>query len=794
MNSKGFKQLIKHPTHSNGGILDLIFLPTSFCVNNLQVLKEKAISDHFPIFFDISLFTNKLPLHFQKQYRNISLINEKLFKHNITRHVVEISKHNLESEHCLNQALLDLHSQLSIEINKQAPLVTKTLRVTSQVIRTKEIQEARRLKRRAESAFKKFRSENNRDSLKNAKKCLAKIVKNTRIQYFKDKFDKYKNDVRKTYGVINSLLNKNNDKVFPSHADAKVLANKFADFYNEKIEKIRSTLTETSQPTVYLKKMNIVDLSEFTIVSNEEVLTILESLNSNKQSILDPIPCKLLKECKMELLPLLVKTINCSFKMGHFPSHLKTAIVTPVIKSTNLDCELLNNYRPISNLNLISKIFEKSVLKQLNEHLNRNNLYCRYQSAYRQGHSCETALVKIYNDIINYLSPTTYVILVFLDFSAAFDTIDHNILINRLSSDYGIKDKALKWFESYLNNREYRVKVNNTVSDERSLNYGVPQGSILGPILFSLYIKEINTIAHSHNINVHFYADDVLLYMKCNNDTDFTNLENCLKRIKSWTDSNYLKLNNSKTKFLAVSTKYYKLNKVKELNIMGERFTVENSVKYLGFFLDENLNMEKQINKVCSVGYGMLRNLWKISRKVTDKKLRTQLVHSSILSRINYCNSLYAFIPKSFTHKLQKLVNASARFIFNITGKDRLNHITPYLKELHFLPIQHRIKFKVCLLVYKCLNTDSLAVCSPPYLTEMLDNKEPNKKWNLRMDSDKFLLAYGPLERLSFKDRGFSHAAPIIWNKLPLSVRESKTVDSFKINLKTHYFKQWSDV
>ncbi len=119
--------------------------------------------------------------------------------------------------------------------------------------------------------------------------------------------------------------------------------------------------------------------------------------------------------------------------------------------------------------------------------------------------------------------------------------------------------------------------------------------------------------------------------------------------------------------------------------------------------------------------------------------------------------------------------------------------MTPHLKELHFLPIQYRIKFKVCLLVYKYLNTDSLAVCSPPYLIELLGQKESNEKWNLRINSDKSLLTYGPLKRLSFKDRGFSHAAPIIWNMLPLSVRESKTVNSFKINLKTHYFKQWSD-
>ena len=192
------------------------------------------------------------------------------------------------------------------------------------------------------------------------------------------------------------------------------------------------------------------------------------------------------------------------------------------------------------------------------DHLHINNLYCKLQSAYRPDHSCETALMKIYDDVSKYISPTTYVVIVFLDFSAAFDTIDHNILIKRLEYDYGIKDKALSWISSYLLNRYYRVKVNNTISDPMRLSFGVPQGSILGPIFFSLYIPDIKKIAHSYNLDIHFYADDVQLYLKCNNNTDFTDLIKCLEEIQVWTNNNYLKLNQQKTKILALSSKSYK--------------------------------------------------------------------------------------------------------------------------------------------------------------------------------------------------------------------------------------------
>ena len=368
---------------------------------------------------------------------------------------------------------------------------------------------------------------------------------------------------------------------------------------------------------------------------------------------------------------------------------------------------MLNSYRPVSNLTILSKLIEKCAFKQLTEHLENFNLHCKHQSAYRSGHSCETALMKIYDDVLGYISPTNYVILVFLDFSAAFDTIDHKILLNKLNYEYGINGTVLNWFSSYLSNRNYKVKINNVTSNQFPLNSGVPQGSILGPVLFAMYIKEVSNIALSYNVNVHFYADDVQLYMSCNKQTDFTNLINCIEKIKLWSDENFLKLNNEKTKIITLTSKSYKLEKIKQLKIMGELIQIDSRAKNLGFIFDENLTMCSQINQVCSQGYGILRNLWKISKKLTDKDLKTQLVHSGILSRVNYCSSMYKFLPYTQLKKLQKLINSATRFIFHITGKNRRNHITPYLQQLHFLPISYRIDFKICLIIYKCIHTNS---------------------------------------------------------------------------------------
>ena len=237
----------------------------------------------------------------------------------------------------------------------------------------------------------------------------------------------------------------------------------------------------------------------------------------------------------------------------------------------------------------------------------------------------------------------------FLDFSAAFDTVDHEILIKRLETNFGIRGMALSWFKSYLDNRSYKVKINNTLSNPQGLKFGVPQGSILGPILYSLYVKEIEGIAAGCKVKVHIYADDVVLYTN-----EISRLQKCLNEIKVWTSKNFLKLNNNKTKLLCLSPRNSKLLKPDYINLMGEDIKVESVVKYLGIWLDKNLTMSKQINSVCSQGYLMLRNLWQISSKVTDVDLRTQLIHSCILSKLNFCSSLYVSLPKKELNKLDR--------------------------------------------------------------------------------------------------------------------------------------------
>uniref|UniRef100_A0A672JBF0 Reverse transcriptase domain-containing protein n=1 Tax=Salarias fasciatus TaxID=181472 RepID=A0A672JBF0_SALFA len=221
-------------------------------------------------------------------------------------------------------------------------------------------------------------------------------------------------------------------------------------------------------------------------------------------------------------------------------------------KKPNLDPDILANYRPISNLPFISKVLEKVVVKQLYRHLQDNSLFEKFQSGYRAYHSTETALVKVTNDLLLAADAGLVSILVLRDLSAAFDTIDHNILLQRLECEVGIRGKAFCWFKSYLSNRYQFVHVNQQSSPCSQVSYGVPQGSVLGPILFLLYMLPLGNIIRSHDINFHCYADDTQLYlsMKPDQTNQIDRLSDCIREIKTWMTTNYLRLNPGKTEVI----------------------------------------------------------------------------------------------------------------------------------------------------------------------------------------------------------------------------------------------------
>ena len=324
--------------------------------------------------------------------------------------------------------------------------------------------------------------------------------------------------------------------------------------------------------------------------------------STNKSCELDPLTTVLLKSCLDTLLKPITDIINASLCSGLFPDDFKHAHVNPLLKKTSLSKEDLNNYRPVSNLSFISKILENVVASRLRSHISSNCLSNASQSAYKEFHSTETALLKVHNDVTLNIDKGKVTALTLLDLSAAFDTIDHGILIKRLSLWYGISGTALNWFLSYLTGRHQTIKIANCFSAALPTSCGVHQGSVLGPLLFTLYATPLNSVIQNHNLGHHLYADDTQIYISlATSDTSrsLNQLSDCLQDIFLWMTDSKLKLNADKTEFLIIGTPKLcgKLDGFFPTCILNQTITPAASAKNLGVTFDKNFNFRQHISQ-----------------------------------------------------------------------------------------------------------------------------------------------------------------------------------------------------
>ena len=369
-------------------------------------------------------------------------------------------------------------------------------------------------------------------------------------------------------------------------------------------------------------------------------------------------------------------------------------------------------------------------------------------------------------------------ILHFIDLVEAL-TIEHSILLTRLEQRFGISGKAWKWLASYLEDRTQFVSVNNFNSTTSTVKYGVPQGFVLGPLLFSLYVAPLKDIFKAHAI-VMTYADDTQLYLVVKpDDSTIHKLEKCVQDIRTWSIKNKLVLNDGKTEIIHIYSNFTKnCPTCPDINIGNVTFTPKTEVRDLGVIIDKHLSFTSQINNVCKSAFYALNNIRKI-RKYLDSHSTERLIHAFISSRIDNCNSLFCGLPVAEIEKLQRVLNAAARLL---TGSKRTEHITPTLRNLRWLPVEQRIKFKTALLVYKALNG-----MSPSYIKELVVPYTPARR--LR-SCDKSLLKIPKSRTSSFGDRMFGAAGPRLWNSLPDNIRlNNSSIDDFKRSLKTYLFK-----
>ena len=480
-------QLVKFPTHRGGHILDVVIVrETGSIISALPTVYDPCLcdkqgnisGDHLAVRFAVHA---SKPARLRKvvTFRRLRQICVSDFAQDIA------SSMDLSSDGSVTELVLHYNSDLRSIVDHHAPLqkATVTLRPNSPWFT---------------------------DTLRQEKRNRRQLERTTKSEYFSEKIAICGRDQKQLFHMTKNIMGDTGTTNMPSFVSPGALAQRFSDHFTDKVRHIRQGICDRDDNHSSTTRAALSDDVCFDGVPLVNFMPITESdverlvaIAPCKTCELDPIPTWLLKQCSSELVPLITTIINASLTKSVVPPDFKRAVIRPLLKKFTLDKEGLQNYRPVSNLPFASKLIEKVVARQLKDHVDGNTLRDKMQSAYRSGHSTETALLRIKNDIDAALDRKSMVILVMLDLSSAFDTIEHEVLLTRLEHTFGITDKALAWLRSYLSERHQNVVVDSTMSTDYVLQCGVPQGSVLGPVLYCMYTRPVCDIVARRGMQYH---------------------------------------------------------------------------------------------------------------------------------------------------------------------------------------------------------------------------------------------------------------------------------------------------
>lgn len=776
MDEHSLAQHVHDATCSSGNILDHVITSGGNMVVDDVSITDVGLSDHSLVTFSAHAPVTQTTVVTQS-YRNWRRVDLDLFKQGM-----------LASSVCTSPAstadsfATQLQTDVVKVLDRLAPVVTATNRrgEKSQWRLSEEAVEAKRSRRRLERRWRSTGLEEARMSYRRACRTTNLLINASRSSFYSQRVEEASSDPRALWKVVRNLLH-------PDQASGGSprpgLCNECATFFVSKLVRVRTTIASlkatcfTAPPP---ERLSVGPrLERLSPASTAEVSRLLAQL-PNKTSPLDYLHTSVLRACSDIMAPLICHLANLSFAEGVFPGCFKLAQVTPLLKKAGLDKDDPANYRPISNLNTISKVIERLVLTRLLPHAIASGSFSALQSAYRRHHSTETALLKIMDDLYRLVDCKSAAVLVGLDLSAAFDTVDHDILLSRLQSGFGVCGAALEWMRTYVTGRSQYVKVGDERSLESGYDVGVPQGSVLGPFLFSVYVSPISDIISSFGVQFHQYADDTQLYTAVRPGPDAsvtTNLERCTLAVRDWFLANGMLLNPEKSEVMLVGTRVQarKFAEGTVVKVAGSDIPFAAKLKSLGIILDRNLTFDQHVQSVvksCNYHIRAFRHI----RPLLSREVSKSIACSVVGSRLDYCNALlYGATGKNIA-RLQKIQNSLARVV---TGAGHRASIRPVLKDLHWLPIAERVRYKVALVTYR-----TLATGQPQYLADIVSEYTPSRL--LRSSTQRQLARRSTNTVIG--ERAFSCASGSVWDTLPVELRKLPTLTLFKSKLKTHLF------
>ena len=768
---------INEPTHELGGTLDLIVSSSGLPVIDCKVYPAGVYSDH-------SFIKTQLAIKCQPSIKKRKLVRSwKKLDHSL---FTSLLLNSAVSKPCaandVVEALALFEREIKVIVDTVAPLhFVESRCVPLAPWFDDECKKCKQICRKLERKFRDSPCEVNKNAWKLMLKNKSKLYVGKKVNYWNTLVESNLRCPKQLWSVINKIISKSSpnslEDIVPGFTPEF-----FADFFKDKIIKTRVDSNDEYSQLFPHNVFEGLPLSVFSNCTESEIKNIILA-SPNKFCLLDCIPTFILKKFIDLFLPFVTSLVNLSLSTGHMPLTMKHAIVVPLLKDDKLDKNIVENYRPVSNLSFLSKLIERVVMNQLLHYLTINNLWPLYQSGFRKFHSTETALLQVCSDLYAAMDTQCVSLLALLDMSAAFDCVDHNLLLEKLSSNYGLSNVVVSWFKSYLLGRTQQIFYNGRLSQIQPVLFGVPQGSVLGPILFLLYTAEIFSVVEQCGFKAHAYADDLQI-MASSPATGFNmltdNFVKCLSLIDTFMSAHHLRLNQCKTKLIPIGT-WQQTSRLTTNSVSVNALEIPfcQVAKNLGFYFDLHLTMQEHIKTLTSSCSYQLRRLRFIRRFLNRTSLES-LVHAFVHSRLDYCNSLFYGISSNLVFKLQSIQNQAAKLV---DGGLKFDHVGPILKKLHWLKVDKRIIFRIAILVFRCLKSQA-----PKYLIDKCVPKNLHDV-NYRLRSSDMNLLIVPNAQLVIGSRNFAVAGPIVWNSLPHHLRcPDLSFERFRKELKSYLF------
>ena len=601
------------------------------------------------------------------------------------------------------------------------------------------------------------------------KNCLNSIIRRAKNTYYNNVFVNCKNNVRKSWDVLKKLMCKTNDRksiksiiinnnVINCEHD---ISNAFHDYFSTVATKLEEDMPPgDGLPPQITPVPQSMFLFPATADECNKVISNLKTSNAGSNNMSVPI----LKNVKHILASPIAYLINDSFQSGIFPDSLKIACITPIFKQG--DCSLLSNYRPISVLPILSKIFEKCIANRLTKWMSKHAIISPKQFGFQKGKSTIDALSSLTDYIYNSINSKHHLISIFIDLRKAFDTVQHSLLLDKLYL-MGVRGLSLSLIRSYLRDRRQCVRVGTTISDYKTINIGVPQGSILGPILFLIYVNDLPNV--SQLLSTVLFADDTSLSLSA---PQFDNLiamvTGELEKMRMYMLRNRLSLNLDKTFAVVFSNRHFDVNNLNNLKIGDCNLNVLNECKYLGLTIDSKLRFNSHINNIASKVSKTVGIMYKLKHSVPDYVL-LNMYYCMIYPYFIYANLIWGGTHDTY---LKDLFLLQKKIVRIITNSEFLAHTGPLFAKLEMLKVSDIHRYLISIHAFKSL--DSYSIHQHSYFTRNRNNLVPT------------------FQRISLTQNSLSYKLPSYWNNLPSHVKNCSSLSSFKKGLKLHLIRDYN--